>query len=225
MKLVIEGAPISKLRHRSKVLPAYGSKKYTVMSYDVQSKIKEDYRKKLAIGKQNCQNSIELNMEASYSVRLSYHLPVPVSSSNSKRNAKLWGFETANKKPDLDNYDKFILDCANGILWYDDSQIINLQSFKQYSHKPRTEIEIMESKVIDLEPYTRKTFENISPQDLLDMLNDMQELSRFTFFEDSIPESKYWFDGVQRELTKFSAKHLKNLMKISNATKKTTTTN
>lgn len=35
-------------------------------------------------------------------------------------------------KPDLDNYIKAIFDAANNILWKDDSQIVDLHSFKIY---------------------------------------------------------------------------------------------
>lgn len=45
-------------------------------------------------------------------------------------------------KPDLDNLVKYILDCGNGILWYDDSQIFKIHAEKTYSNGPRTEIEV-----------------------------------------------------------------------------------
>lgn len=44
------------------------------------------------------------------------------------KNSKL-----AHPKPDVDNYAKAILDACNGILWADDSQIIDLKCSKQWS--------------------------------------------------------------------------------------------
>jgi len=43
---------------------------------------------------------------------------------------------------DLDNLDKFVMDCLNLIFYQDDSQIYSKQSIKLYSNVPRTEIEL-----------------------------------------------------------------------------------
>lgn len=47
-------------------------------------------------------------------------------------------------RPDLSNYIKLYEDALNGILWADDSLIIEIHAIKVYSMKPRTEIEIYE---------------------------------------------------------------------------------
>jgi Holliday junction resolvase RusA-like endonuclease len=36
-------------------------------------------------------------------------------------------------RPDLDNFVKAVLDAANGILWKDDGQIVELYAFKRYA--------------------------------------------------------------------------------------------
>jgi Holliday junction resolvase RusA-like endonuclease len=64
--------------------------------------------------------------------------PYPASLSAKKRAAN----PQHTKKPDADNLLKFIKDCANGILWHDDSQVNNLTARKEYGENPRTEIEI-----------------------------------------------------------------------------------
>jgi len=46
------------------------------------------------------------------------------------------------KKPDLDNYIKAVLDASNGILFKDDGQIAVLAAQKLYSLNPRIELEI-----------------------------------------------------------------------------------
>ncbi|GAW63083.1 RusA family crossover junction endodeoxyribonuclease [Ligilactobacillus acidipiscis] len=46
--------------------------------------------------------------------------------------------------PDTDNYIKSTLDALNGILWRDDSQIVDLTAHKFYSDNPRIEIELEE---------------------------------------------------------------------------------
>ena len=51
-------------------------------------------------------------------------------------------------RPDLDNYVKGILDGANGLLWHDDSQIVDLILYKRYDETPRVEIKVSEIKFI-----------------------------------------------------------------------------
>lgn len=48
-----------------------------------------------------------------------------------------------DKKPDIDNYVKAILDASNGILYKDDGQIAVLVTQKIYSLNPRTELELI----------------------------------------------------------------------------------
>ena len=52
------------------------------------------------------------------------------------------------KRPDADNYAKSVLDGADGILWHDDSQIVDLLLYKRYDKKPRVEIKVNEIKFI-----------------------------------------------------------------------------
>jgi len=47
-----------------------------------------------------------------------------------------------DKKSDLDNYVKAILDASNGILYKDDGQIAILSSQKLYSYQPRIDLTI-----------------------------------------------------------------------------------
>ncbi len=52
--------------------------------------------------------------------------------------------EPCDKKPDLDNYVKFILDIMNRIVYEDDRQVFRLNCQKIWSTNPRIEIEIQE---------------------------------------------------------------------------------
>ena len=47
-----------------------------------------------------------------------------------------------DKRPDLDNYLKAVMDASNGILYKDDGQIAVIACQKLYSLHPRIEIEI-----------------------------------------------------------------------------------
>ncbi|MDL2280831.1 RusA family crossover junction endodeoxyribonuclease [Selenomonadales bacterium OttesenSCG-928-I06] len=47
-------------------------------------------------------------------------------------------------KPDIDNCIKLIYDALNGVIWKDDTQVVESICSKYYSDNPRTEIEIEE---------------------------------------------------------------------------------
>lgn len=44
------------------------------------------------------------------------------------------------KKPDIDNYLKYILDCMSGIVFKDDAQVWSISAKKVYGVEPCTEI-------------------------------------------------------------------------------------
>ena len=44
------------------------------------------------------------------------------------------------RKPDIDNMIKFVMDCANGILWHDDAQVVHIRATKVYDENPQTKI-------------------------------------------------------------------------------------
>lgn len=46
------------------------------------------------------------------------------------------------KRPDLDNLLKGFLDCGNGLLWHDDSQVCHLDVHKVYSDNPGVSVEV-----------------------------------------------------------------------------------
>lgn len=48
-----------------------------------------------------------------------------------------------DKKPDIDNYEKAVLDACTGILFKDDGQIAVSVTQKIYSLNPRTELEVI----------------------------------------------------------------------------------
>jgi Holliday junction resolvase RusA-like endonuclease len=45
-------------------------------------------------------------------------------------------------KPDADNYLKGVKDALKGVMWVDDSQVVDAFARKRYSHKPRIEVNI-----------------------------------------------------------------------------------
>jgi Holliday junction resolvase RusA-like endonuclease len=71
-------------------------------------------------------------------LNLYFLLPIPKGTSQKKIDSGL----AHTKRPDLDNLIKFVKDCANGILWHDDSQVVSVEAHKYYGTEPATKIQI-----------------------------------------------------------------------------------
>jgi len=69
---------------------------------------------------------------------------VPKSYSVKRTERCLLGHELQNKKPDLDNIIKNILDCGQKILFNDDKQVCFIMASKNYHDKPGWIIEVWE---------------------------------------------------------------------------------
>jgi Holliday junction resolvase RusA-like endonuclease len=72
--------------------------------------------------------------------------PVPASWSKKRRLAALQGVDHHVSKPDLDNVQKAILDSMNGIVFEDDSQVIDSRTRKAYGPEPGVKVFIDEVK-------------------------------------------------------------------------------
>ncbi|WP_077325749.1 RusA family crossover junction endodeoxyribonuclease [Virgibacillus siamensis] len=83
-------------------------------------------------------------IETTLFVNLVIYRQIPKSTSKKKREQMLSGEIRPTVKPDIDNLSKGILDSLNGIIYKDDSQIVELNATKYYSDSPRAEIEIIE---------------------------------------------------------------------------------
>ena len=69
--------------------------------------------------------------------------PVPAFYSKSRTKDCLEGMERPTKKPDIDNVIKAFLDSMNGIIYVDDTQVVELHSTKVYGD-PYVEVMIKE---------------------------------------------------------------------------------
>ena len=76
-------------------------------------------------------------------IRVTFYLPIPKSFSKKKTKEALEGALYPTKRPDVDNYLKFVLDCCNSVLFRDDSQVVTLIGRKRYSEVPKTVIEVI----------------------------------------------------------------------------------
>src|SRR5699024_3314962 len=82
--------------------------------------------------------------EGQLSVQLKIYRPIPKSTTKKNRKLFLAGVKRPVVKPDNTNYAKGIEDALNGVIYKDDSQIVDLQIQKYYSDNPRVEVNVRE---------------------------------------------------------------------------------
>ena len=70
------------------------------------------------------------------------YMPVPASWSDKKRRSALEGELLPTTKPDIDNVVKAVLDGCNGVIWWDDVQVVDLRVRKRYSSTPCVWVEV-----------------------------------------------------------------------------------
>lgn len=83
-------------------------------------------------------------LETPITVCIYFRMPIPKSYSKKLTKDCLDGLERHLKKPDLDNMAKLVLDSLNGIVYKDDSQIVNLHLRKVYAETPAIEVIVAE---------------------------------------------------------------------------------
>jgi Holliday junction resolvase RusA-like endonuclease len=67
-------------------------------------------------------------------VDIEFRIPIPQSYSKKKKAELEW--TPQNKKPDLDNLVKAVLDALNGVAFEDDSLISDINASKTYAEEP-----------------------------------------------------------------------------------------
>ena len=207
MRIEILGIPIAKARHRTFVRGG------RTMQYDPQNIDKERVRSLfsqwvlLAFNHKNngkFQKPSNFDQEDTFFVNLCFHLPFSRSLNVGQKNRILWGFKEPDDKPDIDNLIKFYLDCANGILFPDDRMVTVIHAEKVYSTTPKTVIEIMPRKKLNLQSDAESILEVISPTELCDLIDRFDELLTFcSMFQNSVTQTLKTTDpeAYQEKLT------------------------
>ncbi|CAN7418667.1 RusA family crossover junction endodeoxyribonuclease [Paraburkholderia hospita] len=77
-------------------------------------------------------------------ITVSIYLPIPASWPKARQTKARIGVIRATNKPDADNVLKAIKDGMNGIVYEDDSQVVELSAKKGYGVEPRVEVEAKE---------------------------------------------------------------------------------
>lgn len=104
--------------------------------YDEQEKLKEGMRWQLKTQYR------EKPLGCPVSLDVTFYLPIPKATSKPKERQMLNGVIHHIAKPDIDNLQKFVLDCLNGLVIEDDRRVVEIRARKLYSSKPGTLIRI-----------------------------------------------------------------------------------
>ena len=75
-------------------------------------------------------------------VEVEVYLPVPTSWSKKKQGRAHLGLVVPTKRPDANNFASCALDGCNGIVYRDDSQVVELHVTKRYAMKPQLIIRV-----------------------------------------------------------------------------------
>ena len=127
VRIILDGKPVAKSRPR-----------FTKRGFAYTPPTTVEYEKALKAEAESEMNG-RPPMECPVRVRLEYWFPIPKSYSKKKREELIGQPHT--KKPDLDNLVK-TLDALNGVVFKDDSQIVDIRAQKMYGEVPYTIIEV-----------------------------------------------------------------------------------
>ena len=125
------GNPVAQQR------PRFARKGAFVSCYDAQAKLKDGYRWQIK------SQFREKPLTTPLALDLIFFMPIPKSSSGIKKRQMGNGIIAHTKKPDIDNLQKFVLDCLNKLAFEDDSQIVEIRAKKIYSNKPGTTVRLI----------------------------------------------------------------------------------
>src|SRR6185369_17135770 len=123
IKIVLPGDPISKMRPR---FSKFGT-------YDLQKPQKHAAKFQI-LSQINKNPLIPYPDGVAIDLEITFYFKV----REGDKNLFDWGLLEHTSKPDIDNLEKFVLDCLPGIVYQDDRQVDRLISSKMYSEEPRT---------------------------------------------------------------------------------------
>ena len=132
---LVEGNPVGKGRPKFARRGNFVSTYTPTKTRDYEDLIKESARQ--AMG------SAEV-LETPVTVAIYITVPIPASYSKKRTEACLNGSEQPLKKPDASNILKSVEDGLNGVVYKDDSQIVNIHVTKVYSSQGGVDICVKE---------------------------------------------------------------------------------
>lgn len=129
----VDGEPVGKARPRM----TRGGHAYT-------PKRSRDYEESIrfAFMSTTCEKMPVYPRDVSLKMSVTIAMGIPKSYSKKKREQCKLGIIQPNKKPDIDNVIKSVLDACSGYCYEDDSSVVEIHAEKIYADEPYVEIRI-----------------------------------------------------------------------------------
>jgi len=86
-------------------------------------------------------------LEGALNLTVTAYKTVPKSFSKKKAGQAIAQEIQPTTRPDLDNIIKGIKDALKGVIWRDDSQVVNIYASKWYGEVPRVEVSVKEARL------------------------------------------------------------------------------
>ena len=134
-EFIIDATPVAKGRPRFSSRGGFVKTYTPAKTSEWEDVVREEARKAMGSSEP---------IDGPVALSLRFYLPIPASWSKKRTEAANLGHEHHIKKPDVDNFAKAVMDACNGVLFVDDSQVINLHVSKHYSKWPRVAVTLME---------------------------------------------------------------------------------
>lgn len=128
MYLIIEGNPVGKQRPRH-------TRKGVTYTPDKT----RNYEKLIAEKYKELKGEL---LDGTLKLVVVAYYPIPASTNKANKVLMSNNIIRPDKKPDLDNVIKIIMDGLNGVAYTDDKQIVSIVANKYYAYEPRIEVSI-----------------------------------------------------------------------------------
>jgi Holliday junction resolvase RusA-like endonuclease len=134
----VPGDPVGKGRPRVRMMGGAG-KKPVPMLYTPKETV--EYEQRVAHEAAMSMRGAEL-FAGPVEMKLQIFMPIPASYTKAKKAAARLGKLVPTKKPDLDNILKAICDAFNGVVWIDDTQVVDCHVTKRFGDNPCVMVQV-----------------------------------------------------------------------------------
>ena len=175
-------------------------------------------QKELSATREKVVDISDISTAQAFIVHFLFEFPCPDSDPVSTKNLKMWDIIPHNKKPDLSNLIKFYEDCANGVIFHDDSMIIKGRIEKKYSqtNQPRVVMTVIPQK--DITPAkTKEVLKLIEPTRVRELMKACHILTTLPLSDletCSDEKKKGYLDYISLVIMGFANEFANDLTKI-----------
>lgn len=134
-EFIIDATPVAKGRPRFSSRGGFVKTYTPAKTSEWEDVVREEARKAMGSSEP---------IDGPVALSLRFYLPIPASWSKKRTEAAKSGQERHIKKPDADNFAKAVMDACNGVLFIDDSQVVDMHVAKYYSDWPRVVVTMLE---------------------------------------------------------------------------------